>query len=403
MRFDKKKLDIKWVGYTIATCSAVILYMALSHLDWFFSLLGYVLDAVAPVTIGIVVAYVLNPAVKAFYEKVFKKVKSDKTRNNLSILAAMCCLIFLLTILIVSMIPQIVSSVMGFMDNFESYAGSLTHAIAQVGHTVPQISGYANSLSLFSENLLGRITDFISSNSSTIINTSYSIGRSFFDGFIGFIIAIYLLADKFRIKKGLTKLLHLIFSDKQYHDYSSFWKRCNDILVKYIVFDLVDGLIVGVTNAIFMLIAGVPYVVLISVIVGVFNLLPTFGPIVGGFIGAFLLILVNPWYALYFLIFTVVLQIIDAYIVKPKLFGGSLGLPGVLVLITVIVGGKIFGVAGILLSIPFAAIFVIVYDEYFIVKLQERKEKAEKAKKETVKAVEDAAFAEKIEDQSGES
>ncbi len=95
---------------------------------------------------------------------------------------------------------------------------------------------------------------------------------------------------------------------------------------------------------------------MISVVVGLTNLAPTFGPVIGAAIGAFILLLVNPWYALYFLIFTVIIQIIDGYILKPRLFGGALGVPGVVVLICIIIGGRLFGIWGVLLAIPFAAI-----------------------------------------------
>ena len=109
-------------------------------------------------------------------------------------------------------------------------------------------------------------------------------------------------------------------------------------------------------NFIFMSIVGMDYALLISVVVGVTNMAPTFGPIVGAVVGAFILVLVNPWYALWFLIFTVILQTIDGYIIKPKLFGDTLGVSSIWILITLVVGGRMFGVAGILFlhQLPFS-------------------------------------------------
>ena len=108
------------------------------------------------------------------------------------------------------------------------------------------------------------------------------------------------------------------------------------------------------------------YSVLISLVVGVTNLAPTFGPILGAIIGTFILVLVNPFHALLFLIFTIILQTIDGYIIKPKLFGESLNVPSVWILVTLVVGGRMFGVAGIMLSIPFAAIFSFVYTDWLV-------------------------------------
>ena len=122
-----------------------------------------------------------------------------------------------------------------------------------------------------------------------------------------------------------------------------------------------------------MTIAGMPYVILTSVVVGVTNLAPTFGPIVGGVIGGFILVLVNPWYALWFIIFTIILQTCDGYVIKPKLFGGSLGVPAVWILVSIIVGGRMFGVWGVLLAIPFAAIFDYIFREIIWVRINRRK------------------------------
>ena len=150
---------------------------------------------------------------------------------------------------------------------------------------------------------------------------------------------------------------------------------------------MLDAIGVGVVNAIFMLVAGLPNVALISVIVGVANLLPTFGPIAGGIIGAFLLFLEDPMYALLFVIFTLILQTIDGYVVKPKLFGDSMGLPSVLTLIAIVIGGKLFGPVGVLLSIPTAAVLSILYSESLLPWLTRKKnERKNYAKKESAKS-----------------
>ena len=163
--------------------------------------------------------------------------------------------------------------------------------------------------------------------------------------------------------------------DETFNKCGDFMSRCNDILVRYISVDIVDGLIVGAVNFLFMLIMGMPYSVLISVIVGVTNLAPTFGPIIGAVLGSFILVLVNPWHALWFLVFTVVLQTVDGYILKPKLFGDSLGVSSLMILIAIVIGGRLFGVVGILLAIPFAAIIDFTWKDFVIKKLEERKAK----------------------------
>ena len=128
---------------------------------------------------------------------------------------------------------------------------------------------------------------------------------------------------------------------------------------------------------------------LVSVVVGATNLIPTFGPVIGGAIGAFVLLLVKPMHALAFLIFTVVLQTLDGYIIKPKLFGNSLGVSGLLILVSIVVMGNIFGVVGILLSIPVAAILDFIYRDAFLPWLEERGERRQRLSAE--KEAKDAA------------
>ena len=178
--------------------------------------------------------------------------------------------------------------------------------------------------------------------------------------------------DKKRTITGFSRIMRLIMKEKTFNNAADLVERCNAILIRYISYDIIDGLIVGVVNFLYMVIAGLPYSVLISVIVAITNLAPTFGPIVGALIGAFILVLVNPWYAFWFIVFTIVLQTIDGYVLKPRLFGESLGVSPLMVLIAIILGGRLFQVVGILLAIPVAAILDFVFKDYVIKKLEEK-------------------------------
>ena len=223
------------------------------------------------------------------------------------------------------------------------------------------------------DNILNMIGDYFTANAPNLVSGSVSAGKGMVDLALAFILAIYFLLDKKRLIKGISKFMSLVMKDKTYKRTCDVTDKCNAILIRYISFDIIDGIVVGIVNFIYMLIAGQPYAVLISVIVGITNLAPTFGPIVGCAIGAFILVLINPWYALWFIIFTIVLQTIDAYILKPRLFGESLGVSPIMILISIILGGRLFQVVGILLAIPVAAIIDFVWKDYVIKKLEEKK------------------------------
>ena len=377
MKFDRNIFGRRWIGYAVAGCVTVLFFMILSHLNVFGGAVRKVAGYINPVLIGVVMAYVMDPLVNVFERQILYKVENVRLRRNLSVVATVITVILFIVILLVALIPQVIDSVISFLGNLDSYAAQLQRLLGTLGshssgeESAIDLSGLISSGS----DLLENLTNVLPKNLDNIVFTSVNIGRSAVMLVIDFILAIYFLVDKKKLLGGLDRLMHAVLPGVVYTRAGAFWHRCNSILLQYIAFDLLDGLIVGIANFIFMLILRLPYNTLISVVVGLTNLAPTFGPIVGGVLGAFVLLMVNPWYALWFLIFTIILQTVDGYIIKPKLFGGQLGVSSVWILIAIIVGGRIFGVVGILLSIPAAAIIDFLYKEGFLPWLERRREK----------------------------
>ncbi len=377
MKFFKHLTKKKWFSYSIATCSAVVLYMIMSNFSniaqGFSSLYGYI----KPVVSGLIVAYVFNPLSKVFNDKVFKKMKNETAKWRLSVVCSLVVLIVAVVLLFVALIPQLVDSVSTFVSNVDGYVATTQGILRDLekNDTTGIFSGELGALATMGDKILDKIGEYFSNNVGNVVTTSANIGKGIFDAVIAFILAIYLLLDKARLKSGFAKFTGLIMKPEAHKNAAIFFQRCNTIIIRYISMDIVEGIIVGVINLIFMLVGGIPYAVLISVIVGVTNLAPTFGPIIGCVIGAFILVLIQPWYALAFIIFTIVLQTVDGYILKPRLFGESLGVSPLMILIAIVIGGRLFGVAGILLAIPFAAIIDFIWRDYVLKKLEERHSK----------------------------
>ncbi len=366
----KKK---KWISYTIATCSAVVLYMLLSNIGRIAEGIDSFYTFIKPVVVGIIIAYLINPLAKIIEIRIFKKIKKESTRWTLSAISALILILLAIVLLFVALLPQLIRSVATFIDSVGGYVDSLQKLLHDFEAGTNLF--IFNNLADVSDRILTTIKDYFTNNMGNFLNTSANIGKSVLDLALGFILAVYLLLDKNRTSGGIKKLLRLFMKPETYNAAGDIFRRSNRIITRYIGFDLVDGIIVGVVNLFFMLFMGIPYAVLISVIVGVTNLAPTFGPIVGALLGGFILVLVHPFFALEFLIFTVILQVVDGYILKPKLFGNSLGISPLMILIAIILGGRLFGVGGILLAIPFAAIFDFVYRDFVIKKLEEKQSK----------------------------
>ena len=355
-----------WYAYTVAICTGVILFVLLTRPAGIATFFGYF----SPVIIACAIAYLINPLAKLYERRVFFAVKNPKIKNVCVIATSFITVILVLMFALFMLIPQLVSSAFTFVNNVDKYVTSLESFLNEIG-----ISSSAIGLEKWlgsPDKILHNMSEYISKNMDAILTVSANAGKSLVWWLVAFLISIYILANKRSLKEGFKTFLAALLDENRYETAKTYLLRCNQILNRYIVFNLLDALVVGLINMAFMVIMGMPYVGLVSFVVGLTNLVPTFGPFVGGAIGAFILLLVEPWYAIAFMIFTLVLQLIDGYLLKPKIFGGSLGVPALWILIAVVVGGKMFGVIGILLSVPAIAILDFTYRDHLLPWLKNR-------------------------------
>lgn len=368
----------KWYPYAVAACIAVAFYVILTHLGSITSGLLTFIGYFDTVILGCVIAYIMNPLAMLFERTVFTKVGQDKLKWSLSIGAAVILLLLMAGFLLRTLIPQLMDSLIMLVSNMDVYLASLHDLIDKWG-----LSEVLRSDRLFdsSEDVVKRVQAYFSQNAESLMGASAAAGRSLVKWVIAFVLSVYLLSAKTNLKNGIKHLLSTLIPEKQFNSFVSFISRCDRILVSYIVSSLIDAIIIGVLNLIFMSLMGMEYAGLISVVVAVTNLVPTFGPIVGGAVGGLILLLVKPLHALIFIIFTFILQFIDPYFIKPRLFSNTLGVSGLLIVVSVLVFGRMFGVAGILLSIPLAAILSFVYKDAILPALERRaaRRKAEAA------------------------
>ncbi len=360
----KKISEQPWFNYTVAACIAVILYVLLTNAGQiragFRTFSGYF----SPVIIGGVIAYLVNPLAKFFAKTLLRRIRKEKVRRVISEVLAFILIIAFIILLLLLIVPQMIDSVRQFVANLDGYVKALTAMMDRVGVSATMLN--LDEIITSSETVIQAATNLIKNNLNTILSSSMNVGRTLIQVAIAFMLSMYLLADKTRLKSGSKRLLKGILGEAKYEGVLKFLRRCNSILNRYIVFNLIDSLIIGIANAIFMSICGMQYVGLVSFVVSITNLIPTFGPLIGVAIGGFLLLIVHPIHALMFIIFTMVLQTCDAYIIKPRLFGNSLGVSGLWILVGVIVGGNMFGIIGILVAIPCVAIIDFIYSTYFL-------------------------------------
>lgn len=361
----------RWIPYTIATCSAVALYTVLNNLPRITGAVSTFFSLISPVLIGIAIAYLLTPVVKFFDRLLSGAVKREFLRNGIAVAISAVGILVLITILMSFLVPQLIDSIVQFINNINVYSRAASEVIDSLNKTAEAHNLDTESVRRVVNELIDNAVRFISNNAQKMLKGSVSYGGSALNILIGAIVGLYFLVSKKSILNGLDRLGRLTIKKEEYESLKVFLHKCNNIFSSFIAQDLLDAIIVGVINFIFMSIMNIPYAVLISVVVGVTNLAPTFGPFVGAFIGAFILFFADAGNTIIFLIFTLILQLVDGYVIKPRLFGNTLGVPGVWITVGIILGGKFFGVLGILLAVPLVGIITFLYREYIDRKEQE--------------------------------
>ena len=367
-----KLSEQKWFSGAVAACIGVLFYVILTNLKIVLSAIGMFFGYFKPVLLGIVFAYILSPLVRSFNSRLLRKMKAGKTRWTIAVMLSIMVALLIDVMLIGMLIPQLVQSLALFTENIDGYANALLRLIEN-----SPLGSFFNTEQLWtlSGNVLSTISSFVKDNAGKIISSAANSGKGILNTVIAVIISVYLLIDKSRVLKGFWRLMRALLSTQTMENLIDFVLHCDTILVSYLTQTIFDSLVVGVINAFFMLACRMQYIGLISVVVAATNLIPNFGPIIGMVVGGFVLLLVNPLHALIFVVFSLGLQFADGYILKPKLFANSLGVSGLLILIASIVLGDMFGIVGMLLAVPLAAIVSFLYKDYFLPSREQHRQK----------------------------
>ena len=364
-----------WMPYTIAICAGVVLYSVINNLPAIGTSFRWLIGILKPILIGLAIAYLINPLVKLTDKGLSHAVKNDRVRNWIAITIAYAIVILFMVLLLYSLLPQLFGSVMQFINNINVYSVAVNDLLNNMEKSALEHGIDVNQVINTGSSFVTDAVAWLTNNAGTMVGRSVTYGSEAVSLLISFILAIYFLLSKKMLLGGIDKLMGLTLKPERCMVIKKFLGRCNVIVSRFIIDDLLDALIVGVANFIFMTVMQMPYSVLISVVVAVTNLAPTFGPFVGAFIGGFILLLASPGDVIAFEIFTLILQLCDGYVIKPKLFGDTLGVPGVWMVSGIILGGELFGVLGILIAVPVVGIITFVYRDY--IALLEFRKKAE--------------------------
>ena len=365
----KEKLENKYVawGLTIfgVMAAAILLFFTIYRWNYIMGFISTLVTILMPVIYGLVIAYLMNPIVKFFENKVFNKLlkRSKNKRSTLFRVLSICTstIIFwgLLVTCISFLIPEMLKSLEMLVTNINIYLSNSKELLIDMFGCSKEIIVFINDnyskFSTFLNDWLneGILNDLV----ATLGNGIFGTLKFLYNLIIGYIISIYILFDKEKFKGQIKKVLYTFFDNERINIILENARYTDRVFGGFFAGKLIDSLIIGILCFIGMIVFDMPYALIISVIVGVTNIIPYFGPFIGAIPSAFLILLVDPGKCVGFLIFIFILQQFDGNILGPKILGSKTGLSSFWVLCSLLLFGGLFGMVGMILGVPIFSIF----------------------------------------------
>jgi len=359
------------IAIFLVMAACILFFFAIYKIDEILSLIQRILGILQPIIFGFIIAYLLDPIVVFLNEKIivlFQNMKNQKKARTLSqgisILIAILLMIALIFALGYLVIPEFLSSIItmavefpGYVDNFLTW---MRTALEGENRFAELATNIVTNASGYIENWLR--TDFIKQIESYLgyfTTGVFGVMTVVFNLLIGMVISVYVLGSKNKFIGQGKKMIYSIFRIDTANVIMSTLRKSNQIFGGFISGKLLDALIVGVICFIGMTILQIPYTLLVSVVIGVTNIIPFFGPYIGAIPSALLILLADPIKGVVFIIFIIILQQVDGNIIVPKILGNTVGLSAFWVIFAILLGGGLFGLLGMIIGVP---VFAVIYD-----------------------------------------
>lgn len=371
-KWDKKYLYWGITGFSVVAC-AILFYMALNYIGLLTGGLGALIKILSPFVWGLVISWIIAPMMRTFEDNIFKPLGDRIHRNNpesakkfaRSFAVMLSELVFLAMIaaLVYLILPQLYQSLETIVRSSDGYISSLTAWLEKVLKDYPEIESYAlAALGTLNTGLIEWIqTTILPELGNLVTNVTagvYYVLMGVYNLLIGIIVSIYVLGNLETFRANSKRWLYSITSVENAKRFLDGLKFTNRTFVGFLNGKLLDSAIIGLICYVCCSLMKMPYSLLVSVIVGVTNIIPFFGPFIGAVPSAIIILMVSPLKALFFVIFILILQQVDGNIIGPKILGSTTGINGFWVMFSIILGAGLFGFWGMLLGVP---VFVVIY------------------------------------------
>ncbi|WP_133015846.1 AI-2E family transporter [Clostridium cuniculi] len=360
----------------LVICGSILLYLGISHISSIKASINDFIKTLHPFIIGGTLAYLLNFILKFYEDKIlshdfFKKLKRSAKRG-IGLLLTYITASIITYLFIQFVLPQLVDSIIGLVNNIPEYLNELTKVTNDIFDNLNLQPEYINLITDKFGEAVTYIITIISNLVPVIGNFVVGATSSILNIIIGIIVSIYILIDKEKFMALGKKIVYALCSEEKAKFTLRLATQSNMTFSRFIGGKILDSFIIGVLTFFILTIFKMPYVLLISVIVGVTNIIPFFGPFIGGIPAAIIILFVSPIQALWFVIIIIVIQQIDGNIIGPKILGDSIGISAFWILFSLLVAAKFMGFVGMVIGVPLFAIFYSIIKEIIEEKLRKK-------------------------------
>lgn len=353
----------------IVICCSIIFYFVASQIGSFSEKISIAVGIMYPFIIGFAIAYLLN-FILDFYEVTilgkaqwFSKLRRIQKRS-IGLLLTYLTAVGICYLFIHFIVPQLIDSIMGFVNDVPQYVDNLTKLFNELMSETNISPEYAALIQEQMDKYIQFIMNFAKEIIPVVGNTLKVIASSIWNIVLGIIISVYLLIDKENFFAINRKITCALFSTKTANRIFELTYRSNETFGKFLSGKIIDSAIIGVLSFVVFSIFKMPYTLLISVIIGVTNIIPFFGPFIGAIPSCIIILFVSPTKALIFLVLVFIIQQIDGNIIGPKILGDSIGISAFWILFAILVAGKFLGIVGMIIGVPlFAIIYSIIKED----------------------------------------
>lgn len=374
-KFEQKIKDNIFV-LSISGIIIISFYHILRYNEILFNTFKDLVDVLMPFIIGFVIAFVLEP-IFTFTNKHCNKKFSDKISRIISVSISMFIFVAIMVGFLLLIIPQLTDSVLSVFNVFKDNIDKIDELVVFFSETIKLnqeiIDVIISYIDQYSNSLLGSVTSLVPKIIGSSINFIALVVRIL----IGFIISIYIMYDRKRISGQFKKIGFAIMKKEAFDKVLDITAMSSKLFKQFIVGKIIDSLILGIICYICMNIFKFDYVLLISIIITITNVIPFFGPFIGAIPSVFILLLIDPMQAVWFSIFVLALQQFDGNILGPYILGDTMGLPVFWVMFALLVGGGYFGILGMFLGIPLFSLIYFLIKSFVYKRLEEKNIKVE--------------------------